>query len=93
MGAGESSSAFGTCDLHGRTHMHMDPGLQLDSGTCAIRLVFATTGAASAAFYPKELAKQVGIFYGAISAGLSSSADCIPTEEMPLAFLLLNLMS
>ena len=90
MSAGESSSAFGTCDLHGRTRM--DPGLQLDWRTRAISLVFATTGAASAVFYLKELAKQVRIFYGAISAGLSSSAGCIPTEEMPLAFLLLNIM-
>ena len=90
MSTGESSSAFGAFDLHGRTHM--DPGLQLDWRTRAISLVFATTGAASAVFYPKELAKQVGIFYGAISAGLSSSAGCIPTEEMPLAFLLRNIM-
>ena len=44
MGAGESSSAlkFGTCDLHGRTHM--DPSLQLGWRTRAISLVLATAG-------------------------------------------------
>ena len=34
MSAGESSSAFGTCDLHGRTLV--DPGLQLDWRTRGI---------------------------------------------------------